>query len=107
MMNNELLEILRSVLNEKLEPFNKRLDAIEQHGKEMNKRLEVIRQDGKEMNKRLDGIDKDLKDLKSGQERLSQNIIESLGLYSEKIADHVDNKTAELNKRVFAVETEI
>ncbi|MGZ4160978.1 MAG: hypothetical protein ACXVNF_09325 [Neobacillus sp.] len=62
-MNNELLELLRSVLKEELEPFNKRFDGIEQ---------EII-------------------DLKTGQERFQKNIIGSLGQYTEKIADHVDD----------------
>jgi len=79
-MKNELKELLRSVLKEELlEPINKRLDVIE----------------------------KDVKVIKTGQEQLQKNIIESLGQYTEKIADHVDNKTAALNKRVYDVETEI
>ncbi|WP_256240837.1 hypothetical protein [Bacillus sp. V3B] len=50
-MNNELKELLRSVLKEELEPMNKRLDVIE----------------------------KDVKEIKTGQEQLQKNIIESLG----------------------------
>jgi hemerythrin-like domain-containing protein len=62
-MNNELLELLRSVLKEELEPFNKRFDGIEQ----------------------------EIRDLKTGQERFQKNIIWSLEQYTEKIADHVDD----------------
>ena len=86
MMDNELKELLRSVLKEELEPINNRLNDIEINVKDLNK---------------------DVKDIKTGQEKLQKNIIESLGQYTEKIADHVDDKTAVLNKRVYAVETEI
>lgn len=79
MMNNEFQELLRSVLKEELEPINKRLDIIE----------------------------KDVKEIRTGQVQLQKNIIESLGQYTERIAGHVDNKTAVLNKRVYDVETEI
>ena len=86
MMDNELKELLRSVLKEELEPINNRLYDIEINMKDLNK---------------------DVKDIKTGQEKLQKNIIESLGQYTEKIADHVDDKTAVLNKRVYAAETEI
>lgn len=50
MMNNELQELLRSVLKEVLEPINKRLGIIE----------------------------KDVKEIRTGQVQLQKNIIESL-----------------------------
>ncbi|MGP7816120.1 hypothetical protein [Niallia sp. 01092] len=87
-MNNDLKEILRSVLKEELEPINKRLDGYEQ------------RFDGFEQ--RFDTLSEEIKELKDGQARLQKNIIESLGQYTEKIAEHVDNKTEALNKRVYA-----
>ena len=86
MMDNELKELLRSVLKEELEPINNRLNDIEINVKDLNK---------------------DVKDIKTGQEKLQKNIIESLGQYTEKIANYVDDKTAVLNKRVYAAETEI
>ena len=85
-MDHELKELLRSVLKEELEPINNRLNDIEIDVKD---------------------IKKDVKDIKTEQEKLQKNIIESLGQYTEKIADHVDDKTAVLNKRVYNVETEI
>lgn len=42
-----------------------------------------------------------------GQQKLQQNLIESLGTYTEKITEHVDDKTEVLNKRVYKVESEI
>jgi hemerythrin-like domain-containing protein len=92
-MDNELKELFRSVLKEELEPINKRLVVIE-------KDVNVI---GKE----VDVMGKAVKDIKTGQEQLQKNIIESLGQYTERIANHVDDKTAVLNKRVYNVETEI
>lgn len=42
-----------------------------------------------------------------GQQKLQQNLIESLGTYTEKITEHVDDKTEVLNRRVYKVESEI
>lgn len=56
----------------------------------------------------------DIKDLKQGQnrleigqEKLQKNLVDSLGLYTDKIVEHIDDKTEALNKRVYKVETEI
>ena len=100
MMDNELKELLRSVLKEELVPINNRLNDIEINMKDLNKDVKNIEINMKDLNK-------DVKDIKTGQEKLQKNIIESLGQYTEKIADHVDDKTAVLNKRVYAAETEI
>lgn len=45
--------------------------------------------------------------LELGQEKLQKNLIDSLGSYTEKIVEHVDDKTEALNKRVYKVESEI
>lgn len=45
--------------------------------------------------------------LEVGQQKMQRNIIESLGAYTEKITEHVDDKTEVLNKRVYNVEGEI
>lgn len=45
--------------------------------------------------------------LEVGQQKLQQNLIVSLGDYTEKITEHVDDKTEALNKRVYKVESEI
>jgi archaellum component FlaC len=127
-MNNELKELLSSVLKEELQPINKRFDGFEQRLDGIDKRLDGFdeRLDGIDkrldgFDERLDGIDKRLNgfeqrfervenginELKSGQEQLQKNLIVSLGNYTEKIVEHVDDKTGALNKRVFAVETEV
>ncbi|MFD1739417.1 hypothetical protein ACFSCX_23330 [Bacillus salitolerans] len=68
----------------------------------------------KEMKSDIHEIRVDIGDLKQGQarleigqEKLQKNLIESLGAYTEKIADHVDDKTEVLNKRVYKVESDI
>ncbi|MGD6967392.1 hypothetical protein ACQCVP_13255 [Rossellomorea vietnamensis] len=55
----------------------------------------------------------DVLELKTGQARLEnglknlqKNIIDSLGVYTEKITDHVDARTEVLNKRVYHVESD-
>ena len=62
----------------------------------------------------LKGLKTDIGELKTGQARLEvgqqklqQNLIESLGTYTEKITEHVDDKTEVLNKRVYKVESEL
>lgn len=100
MMNNELKELLRSVLKEELEPIHNRLDTIEDDVKKIENNVKEIENDVKK-------IESNVKEIKTGQGQLQKNIIESLGQYTEKIADHVDDKTAALNKRVYDVETEI
>ncbi|OEH93819.1 hypothetical protein [Bacillus solimangrovi] len=62
----------------------------------------------------LGDIKEDTSELKEGQmrleaglDKLQKNIIENLGTYTEKIAEHVDNKTEVLNKRIYKVESEI
>lgn len=62
----------------------------------------------------LKEIRSDISELKQGQERLEdgqlqlqKNLIDSLGAYTEKIVEHVDDKTAALNRRVYNVETDI
>ncbi|MGB3259800.1 hypothetical protein [Paenisporosarcina sp.] len=42
-----------------------------------------------------------------GLKGLQENLVDCLGLYTEKIVEHVDNKTEVLIKRVFKVESEI
>jgi hypothetical protein len=43
--------------------------------------------------KRLDCIEQNLKYLKEGQEILQKNILKSLGNFTEKIVEKVDNKS--------------
>lgn len=92
-MNNEITELLRSVLKEELEPVNNRLDSMDQ------------RLNG--MDQRLDTIEQEVKALRTDHAELRNEIIGTLGDFTEKIASDVDYKTSALNKRVFNIETEL
>jgi uncharacterized phage infection (PIP) family protein YhgE len=52
-------------------------------------------------------LEQAINELKNEQKENHKSVIRYLGDYSEKITDHFDNKTDALNKRVFAVETEL
>ncbi|WP_218781240.1 hypothetical protein, partial [Bacillus sp. EB106-08-02-XG196] len=52
-------------------------------------------------------VEQAINELKIEQKENHKSVIKYLGDYSEKITDHFDNKTDALNKRVFAVETEL
>ncbi len=113
-MNKEMIEALRSILKEELIPINKRFDIIERDFNDHKTGQEKVQRDlnevktGQEKFQRdLNEVKTGLNELKIGQEKLQKNLIESLGAYTEKIAEHVDHKTEALNKRVFAVETVI
>ncbi|MBD1380368.1 hypothetical protein IC621_09005 [Bacillus sp. IB182487] len=61
----------------------------------------------KGMRSDINEIKQGQKRLEEGQERLQKNLIDSLGAYTERIVDYVDDKTEVLNKRVFKAESEI
>lgn len=73
----------------------------------MEETLKQILYEIKEMRSDINELRQGQKRLEDGQERLQKNLIDSLGAYTEKIVDHVDDKTEVLNKRVFKVESEI
>ncbi|WP_051591237.1 hypothetical protein [Bacillus sp. UNC438CL73TsuS30] len=87
-------------LEEDVQGLKSELNDMKQDFKHLKDGQERLEEDVQELKQ-------DIKDIKTGQELLQKNIIKSLGEYTEKIANHVDNKTSALNKRVYAVETEI
>ncbi len=65
-----------------------------------------MKSDISEMQTDINGMQTDIKELKQGQqrlekgqERLQNNLVESLGLYTQKIVDHVDVRDEALNKK--------
>jgi hemerythrin-like domain-containing protein len=83
-------------------------------GMVMEEILKQILSELKEMKSNIHDIKVDIGDLKQGQgrlevgqEKLQKNLVDSLGAYTEKIVEHVDDKTEVLNKRVFKVESDI
>jgi hemerythrin-like domain-containing protein len=82
--------------------------------KEMRSDMNGLKEDVSELKQGQKRLEEDLSELKQGQERLEegqkrlqQNLIDSLGSYTEKIIEHVDDKTEVLNRRVFNVEIDI
>lgn len=120
-MDNELQQLLRSILKEELTPINERLGTIEKVTAGMKADIGQLKQDTAVMKKdiirlkqdtqQLKGDTKQLKvdmvEIKLGQEKLQKNIIENLGEYTEKMIEHNDNKAEVLNKRVFKLEAEM
>ncbi|OAT82016.1 hypothetical protein A6P54_10945 [Bacillus sp. MKU004] len=45
--------------------------------------------------------------MEKGQERFHKEFAEILSIHSDRIVDHLDNKTEALNKRIYKVESEI
>ena len=53
------------------------------------------------------GLEVSLGRVEIGLQSLQKNFVDSLGMYTEKIVGHVEDKTEALNKRVYKVESEI
>jgi len=96
---------------ENLETGQKRLEEGQQNLESGQKVLEVSLQNLESGQKRLEAhqqtLEAGLDRVENGIQNLQENLVDSLGLYTEKIVQHVDNKTEVLNKRVFKVESEI
>jgi hemerythrin-like domain-containing protein len=69
--------------------------------------LKQILSELKEMRLDINELKQGQNRLEFGQEKLQKNLVDSLGSYTEKIVEHIDNKTEVLNKRVYKVESEI
>jgi chromosome segregation ATPase len=120
-MNNELKELLRAVLKEELVPIGKKLEEVQEDIKvlkadvkintsdmdTMKADMNTMKVDMNTMKVDMNTMKTDIKEIKEDQDRLQKNIIISLGEYTDKITQYVDDKTEALNKRVFTVETEI
>jgi len=75
--------------------------------KEMRVDINELRKDTNELKKDTYELREGQKRLEAGQEKLQKNLVESIGLYTDKIVDYVDDRTEVLNKRVYKVESEI
>jgi chromosome segregation ATPase len=141
-MNNEIINVIRSVLKEEFEPIHKRLGDIDQDLKYLTTGQTKLGNDVIELKTGQTKLGNHVTELKTGQTKLGNHVIELktgqtklwhkaamleqafnelkneqkenhksviryLGDYSEKIINHFDDKTDALNKRVFAVETEL
>jgi uncharacterized phage infection (PIP) family protein YhgE len=113
-MNNEIIKVIRSVLKEEFEPIHKRLGDIEQDMKylttgqtKLGNDVIDLKNGQVKLGHKAAMIEQSINELKNEQKENHKSVIRYLGDYSEKITDHFDNKTDALNKRVFAVETEL
>ncbi|MGM0901025.1 MAG: hypothetical protein ACQEXB_07965 [Bacillota bacterium] len=120
-MTNELVEQIPSMLKEEINPVHIRLDRIDTRLDLIDSRFDGIdnrsvKKDSRfdqtdnrldQMISRLDGIANDLKTLKSNQKQFEVNISAILEEFTIKITEHYDSKLSVLNKRVFAVESNI
>ncbi|WP_083573888.1 hypothetical protein [Rossellomorea aquimaris] len=57
--------------------------------------------------KNLDEIKQSQLRMEKGQERFQKELAEILSIHSDRIVDHLDNRTEALNKRVYKAEAEI
>jgi chromosome segregation ATPase len=113
-MNNELKELLRAVLKEELVPIGKKLEEVQEDIKVLKADVKIntsdmdtMKADMNTMKVDMNTMKTDIKEIKEDQDSFQKNIIISLGEYTDKITQYVDDKTEALNKRVFTVETEI
>ncbi|OLO27068.1 hypothetical protein BTR23_21285 [Alkalihalophilus pseudofirmus] len=97
---------LKLILSE-LKEMRSDIDVLKdgQHGlaqnqREMQSDISVLKAGQTKLELSQQEIHADIVEVKEGVEKLNQNIIDSLSVYTEKIVDHVDDKTAALNKRV-------
>ncbi|QOY35216.1 hypothetical protein AWH56_021345 [Anaerobacillus isosaccharinicus] len=83
-MNEELKELLRSVLKEELKPIRKQLDNFEQRFERIDQRLEIIEIDVR---------------------NLKDNLINGLGPYFEQITSHIDEVKEVTKTQQIMIET--
>lgn len=103
-MDTDLRQALRAILKEELEPIQHRLDNIDQRLDASDQRLDTV--DGKLdiVDEKLSTIAKDVGEIKNSHETLQQNLVDSIGQYTDEIIKYVDDRTEALNKRVYHTE---
>jgi hypothetical protein len=79
-MDVELLQALRTVIKEEIEPVKKDLENVKQEL---------------------------LVEIKQVKQQITKDISTSLSQYSKKLEEYVDTKTEVLNKRVYKLEVEM
>lgn len=86
-MDVELLQALRTVIKEEIEPVKKDLENVKQG-------LENVKQEL-------------LVEIRQVKQQIIKDISTSLSQYSKNLEECVDNKTEVLNKRVYKLEVEM
>jgi len=106
-MTNEIVEQIRTMLKDEINPVYTRLDGIDNRLEQMDSRFDGIDNRLDQVDSRFENVEHEIKNLKNSQEQLQKNIITSIGEFSDRITEHFDAQTAALNKRVFANEANI
>ncbi len=96
-MNDELIELLRSVLKEELKPIHQQLDKFDERFDEVDSRFARIDERFDEVDHRLQTIEGDVKSLKD-------NMINGLGPYFVRITEQIDEVMEITNKQQIVIE---
>ncbi|MDQ0214914.1 chaperonin cofactor prefoldin [Oikeobacillus pervagus] len=108
-MENTLKQILQEMkhVNTRLGKIEEGQKNLEDRQKNLEKRQENLEIRQMNLEEQQKEMRHELIGLKEGQERFQKNMIESIGLYTDKIIEHVDVKTSALNKRLYTLEVEV
>lgn len=96
-MNEELKDLLRSVLKEELQPIHEQLEKVDKRFEQVDLRFEQIDKRFDEVDRRFEQVDlrfekveTRLEAIEGNVSSLKDNLINGLGPYFEKITDHID-----------------
>ncbi|MCT8139145.1 hypothetical protein H1D32_16395 [Anaerobacillus sp. CMMVII] len=125
-MNEELKELLRSVLKEELKPIHQQLDKfdlrfdevdnrfkkiderfdeVDNRFKKIDERFDEVDNRFKKIDHRFDVVDHRLLTIEGDVKGLKDNIINGLGPYFEQITDHIDEVLEITNKQQIVIDT--
>ncbi|RXJ04580.1 hypothetical protein DS745_04140 [Anaerobacillus alkaliphilus] len=96
-MNDELKELLRSVLKEELKPIHQQLDKFDKRFDEVDSRFSKI-------DERFDEVDHCLQTIEGDVKSLIDNMINGLGPYFERITEQIDEVIETTNKQQVIIE---
>ena len=75
--------------------------------KKIRKGEYIMKESKSNFEKTFDEIKQSQLRMEKGQERFQKEFAEILSIHSDRIVDHLDNRTEALNKRIYKVESEI
>ncbi|MDU5947329.1 MAG: hypothetical protein E6Z15_09660, partial [Paenibacillus macerans] len=76
-MENDLTELLRSVIKEELAPMNERLDKIEAEQKEMKQDVQGVKQDVQGITQDIQKINQDIREIKEDQHLIKRAVLDT------------------------------
>ncbi|WP_187367000.1 hypothetical protein [Bacillus andreraoultii] len=93
-MDVELLQALRTIIKEEIEPVKKDLDNVKMGLENVKQGLENVKQEL-------------LVEIKQSKQQVTKDISSSLSQYAKGLETYIDHKTEVLNKRVYKLEVEM